>query len=68
MSEPLELFDASRVVDAVCPVCGALRPAGEPRAVDCQIDRDRDAGAFPRRPAGCLNAIDPAHAPFPEGF
>lgn len=57
------LFDVDRTQDTRCPVCGATRPAGEHQAADCEFDRDREPRA--RRPAACLNAHQPEHAPIP---
>lgn len=66
MNDPPALFDVKRLGPIVCHVCGATRDPDEPRAVACSVDRDREL--YPRRPTGCLNAIDPAHTPFPDGY
>lgn len=65
-----ELFDASMTVATTCSVCGATRQPDEPRAPACTVDRDRDAGVhqYRRRPVGCLNQIDNATAPWPDGY
>jgi len=63
-----ELFDVSRTVPTSCPVgsCQAIRLAGQDGQVPtCQHDLEPDQR---RRPNGCLNTIDPAHTPFPEGY
>jgi hypothetical protein len=59
------LFDAAKLAEQRCPACGAIRFPQQPRAVTCSHDLDPERG---RRPHGCLNATDPATAPFPEGF
>lgn len=58
------LFAAPRV----CPICHATRAHDDPRATACHWDRSpfgaiRDEHR--RRPAACLNTIDPATAPIP---
>lgn len=62
------LFDVDRTTTAFCPVCHAARLAGQDNAPKCLVDIDRSMGNNRPRPKGCLNAHDPAHAPFPEGF
>ena len=62
------LFDVDRTTTAVCESCGATREPGEDKAPECGIDAARAQGHGLARPKGCLNAHDPAHAPFPEGF
>jgi hypothetical protein len=63
------LFDPDRTTDAVCILCGATREPGQDKAPLCLHDRDSlEYGIHSRRPTKCLNAHDPAHAPFPEGF
>lgn len=58
------LFDVDRTTHVRCEVCGAVRSPLEDKAPACTYDANRDGP----RPKGCLNAHDPAHAPFPEGF
>jgi hypothetical protein len=62
------LFDPDRTMTAKCPVCGELREPGEDKTRHCVYEYDRDVGIYRPRPVGCLNAHDPVHAPFPEGF
>lgn len=65
----LALFDATRTTSVQCKACGATRNPGQTKAHACRVDRDRQAGTeHRRRPHGCLNAHDPATAPFPEGY
>jgi len=61
MTDAPSLFPVDRTVDTECPVCGAVRAAGEEKSAACQYDRDRDG----RRPTGCLNAHRPEHADLP---
>lgn len=59
MTDAPSLFPVDRTVDTECPVCGAVRAAGEDKTARCAYDADREG----RRPTGCLNAHDPNHAP-----
>jgi hypothetical protein len=61
-----ELFDPSTTVPTACPVgwCPAIRLPAQTKVPTCAHDLDREGP----RPRGCLNAHDPAHAPWPEGF
>jgi len=58
------LFDPATVEPPRC-TCGSIDPA------TCHhqwlIANDK-AEPYARRPKGCLRAIDPTTAPFPEGF
>lgn len=69
MTQP-ELFDKQQVTDTVCPVpgCQAIRFAGQQRAPTCRHDRDQALGNYGRRPKQCVNTIDPATSPWPDGF
>lgn len=64
MNDP-QLFDPSKTQVTLCPVCGATRQPGEPKAPACADDRDREITRYARRRVGCLNAYDPVHAPVP---
>jgi len=67
----LRLFDPTRTSPTPCPVtgCQAIRFPNQDRVVTCHVDREHSLGNYKhRRPEGCLNAYDPAHAPFPEGY
>ena len=63
ISNQRELFDVSRTTAALCPVCKATRQHDEERAPACAADRDQT-----RWPHQCLNRIDNATAPFPDGY
>ena len=70
MRQP-NLFDPDKTVVTPCPVpgCGAIRYPGQDKVTTCEVDRDRAVGTGRRfRPKTCLNAYDPEHAEFPEGF
>ena len=64
------LFDVDRTTDTRCPLpgCHAIRYAGEQRTVSCEYELVTSYIEGTRRPKGCLNAHDPAHAPFPDGY
>jgi hypothetical protein len=64
MNNP-QLFDVQRLGPVECPVCSATRQPDQPRATQCEYDRDI---TLRRRPAACINTTDPATAPFPEGY
>lgn len=59
------LFDVSQTVPTTCNVCQAIRQPGQTKTDKCAHDHDPEPR---RRPKNCLNAHDPATAPFPEGF
>lgn len=61
MTDQPALFPVDQTTDTVCPVCAAVRPAGQPKTNGCGYDRDPDG----RRPQACLNTHDPATAPIP---
>lgn len=58
------LFDAAKLAEQRCPACGAIRFPQQPRAVTCHHDLNREG----RRPRGCLNRVDNAHTPWPDGY
>jgi hypothetical protein len=58
-----QLFDVSRTTAALCPACKATRLPNEQRAPACAADRDHE-----RRPHNCLNRIDNATTPWPNGY
>jgi hypothetical protein len=64
-----ELFDASKTVPTACPVgaCAAIRLPGQHRVPTCAHDLSTEDPRG-KRPRHCLNTIDPATTPFPEGF
>lgn len=62
------LFDVAKVGGSKCPYCDVVRDERMPITRQCPIDRARSEGEYIQRPKGCLNAHDPAHAPFPEGY
>lgn len=66
MNQPA-LFDASKTCPTPCPVghCAAIRFPSQDKVPTCAHDLDPEHRA---RPKGCLNTIDPATAPFPEGY
>jgi len=61
MTDPQPLFPVDQTPDTVCPVCAAVRAAGEPKTSQYAYEKHRDG----RRPAGCLNAHDPRYADLP---
>lgn len=68
MNDQPALFPPATTL-TVCPACQATRQPGEHKAPACVVDRDRQAGIrTPRRPHNCLNLVDPASAPFPDGY
>ena len=65
-----DLFDVSQTVWTACPVghCQAIRTAGqEGRLLSCAHDLSQREPRG-KRPRHCLNTIDPATTPFPEGY
>ena len=71
MTQP-SLFDPNTTAPQRCqvPDCTAVRPAGQNGLIQgCRHDLDRNAGIVGyRRPKLCVNTIDPATYPWPEGF
>lgn len=59
----LALFDPASTVPQTCQACGATRQPDEQRAPACAADRDHE-----RRPHQCLNRIDNATTPWPDGY
>lgn len=61
------LFDPANLAEQRCPVpgCGAIRFPQQNKAITCAHDLDPNRR---RRPRECLNRVDPAIAPFPEGY
>lgn len=67
MSTQRPLFDPTSLQALPCPVpgCQAIRTPGQTgRIITCSHDLDRDG----RRPRGCLNRVDNAHTPWPQGY
>lgn len=61
-----KLYDPATTVPTACPVgrCQAIRLPGQTKVITCAHDLDPSG----RRPKQCLNHVDPATAPFPEGY
>lgn len=68
VTEPT-LFDVSRTVPTTCPIghCQAIRLPGQDRVPTCQHDLSTHEPRG-KRPRHCLNTIDPATTPFPDGY
>ena len=61
MTDQPALFQVDTTTTSQCPVCGAVRAAGDDKAPACAYDAHRDG----KRPRGCLNAHRPEHADIP---
>jgi len=69
VANQMPMFDVSRTVPTACPVgsCAAIRLPGQDQVPTCAHDLNRDEPRG-KRPRACLNTIDPATTPFPEGY
>lgn len=61
MTDQPALFNVDQTTDQECPVCGAVRAAGDDKTPACEYDLNRDG----RRPRGCLNAHRPEFEEIP---